>query len=105
MPMLSLRKRKKWNFTLSFYNQLCRHHTPGDARAASCSVIHSIFHIFRNGFLRTLEKFSQEAVDEGYDGLDFLNALYGISRECNTTDKHNYGDISHEKVAHIKQKG
>ena len=52
-----------------------------------------------------MEKFSQDAVDEGYDGLDFLNALYGISRECNTPDKHNYGDISHEKVEHIKQKG
>lgn len=55
--------------------------------------------------MKTLEKFSQDAVDEGYDGLDFLNALYGISRECNEPDKHNYGDISHEKVEHIKQKG
>ena len=67
--------------------------------------IYLICHIFRNGFLKTLEKFSQDAVDEGYDGLDFLNALYGMSRECNTPDKHNYGDISHKKVEHIKQKG
>ena len=40
-----------------------------------------------------------------YDGLDFLNALYGISRECNRPDKHHYGEISHDKVENIKQKG
>ena len=40
-----------------------------------------------------------------YDGLDFLNALYGISRECNRPDKHHYGEISHDKVKNIKQKG
>ena len=77
------------------------------------------------GFLKTLEKFSQEAVDEGYDqgfpgkkfsqsefqrlnpkndGLDFLNALYGTSSECNETGEHEYGDFNHGKVKHIKQK-